>query len=369
MKQKITAMLLIILLISSMIVSGIERELYPPEFLGFEVIDLNTVNLFWGAPSVPVTFSEDFESGLPENWIFIDNDGDGYNWQLHSSGYESTGSVYSTSGGEEYLTPDNWMITPELVPSYQSQLTFQVKALNPELAGEHYSVKLSMNGSELSQFSEILYEDTLTDTLWHEVTIDLWNYDGICAYIGWNHADVSGMGGFLIDDIEVTNPYEVLNRELLGYNIYRNGSFAGDSESTNFQDIGLDDGSYEYYVTAVYDDGESEPSNTVELTICTELFDESFENGIPDNWTVINADNSYQQWHASTLEAHSGLYSANCQPFNQNDDWLITPPLMISDDSIDEISFYIRTYSDEFADSWEIKVSTTSHWRWLSGGI
>jgi hypothetical protein len=61
------------------------------------------------------------------------------------------------------------------------------------------------------------------------------------------------------------------SRSLLGYNIYRDGSLIDSVndplELEYLDDSGLDDGTYEYYVTAVYDDGESDPSNTEEATI------------------------------------------------------------------------------------------------------
>jgi agmatine/peptidylarginine deiminase len=52
---------------------------------------------------------------------------------------------------------------------------------------------------------------------------------------------------------------------LLGYRIYRNGEMIGNTtaEITSYLDEGLAPGTYEYYATAIYDAGESEPSNTV----------------------------------------------------------------------------------------------------------
>lgn len=62
------------------------------------------------------------------------------------------------------------------------------------------------------------------------------------------------------DDIRVT---------LQGYNLYRNQNIINDQliTETHFEDSVPGNGLYNYYVTAVYDEGESEPSNTVELNI------------------------------------------------------------------------------------------------------
>ncbi|MBK6962834.1 MAG: C10 family peptidase [Bacteroidales bacterium] len=58
------------------------------------------------------------------------------------------------------------------------------------------------------------------------------------------------------------------SRELMGYNVYRNGSFiAGLVPVTDYSDPDLENGNYSYYVTAVYSEGESAPSNIVEVQI------------------------------------------------------------------------------------------------------
>jgi fibronectin type 3 domain-containing protein len=57
-------------------------------------------------------------------------------------------------------------------------------------------------------------------------------------------------------------------RDLSGYNIYRDTAQINLDPlvSTEYLDEGLLPGTYTYYVTAVYDEGESEPSNSVEVT-------------------------------------------------------------------------------------------------------
>jgi hypothetical protein len=57
--------------------------------------------------------------------------------------------------------------------------------------------------------------------------------------------------------------------ELLGYNVYRDGVMINTNlvTATEYEDTGaLNDVTYIYHVTAVYDEGESGPSNTVEAT-------------------------------------------------------------------------------------------------------
>jgi hypothetical protein len=59
-------------------------------------------------------------------------------------------------------------------------------------------------------------------------------------------------------------------RELLGYNVYRNGNLMTENPITDlfYEDLGLPNGTYEYCVTAVYDDCESDPvCGTVDITV------------------------------------------------------------------------------------------------------
>jgi hypothetical protein len=52
-----------------------------------------------------------------------------------------------------------------------------------------------------------------------------------------------------------------------GYNVYRDDALIGTTTETGFVDAGLEIGVYSYTVTAVYDDGESDPAGPVEVAI------------------------------------------------------------------------------------------------------
>ena len=56
---------------------------------------------------------------------------------------------------------------------------------------------------------------------------------------------------------------------LLGYNIYRDNVKLNEDTwgSTSYVDMNMLNGTYDYHVTAVYDEGESDPSNTVEVIV------------------------------------------------------------------------------------------------------
>lgn len=51
------------------------------------------------------------------------------------------------------------------------------------------------------------------------------------------------------------------------FNVYRNGEFINNNTTNFYFDISLESGNYEYYITALYDGYESNPSEPVEVTI------------------------------------------------------------------------------------------------------
>jgi len=58
------------------------------------------------------------------------------------------------------------------------------------------------------------------------------------------------------------------NNDLLSYNIYQDSVLIGNTTDEEFYIYDLFPGTYEYYVTALYDEGESGPSNFVEIIGC-----------------------------------------------------------------------------------------------------
>lgn len=72
-------------------------------------------------------------------------------------------------------------------------------------------------------------------------------------------------------------------KALLGYNVYRNNEIVGFTTTTNYFDENLPVGNYEYYVTALYDEGESGTSNVIEIEI-------PYPCGMPENIfaTLVN---------------------------------------------------------------------------------
>lgn len=157
--------------------------------------------------SVPASlpFYEDFESDLTDCWQNVDNDGDGYTWGQYSySPYDGDYSYASASWvSGTVLNPDNWLITPTLaIPSNGATLKWYVAAQDADYPDEYYEVKISTNGSSLSNFTTV-FSETLSTDQWEERTVNL-PYGGQNLNIAFVHTNSSDVFMMKIDNISVT---------------------------------------------------------------------------------------------------------------------------------------------------------------------
>ncbi|MDA3814581.1 MAG: lectin like domain-containing protein [Candidatus Cloacimonetes bacterium] len=92
------------------------------------------------------------------------------------------------------------------------------------------------------------------------------------------------------NSVELT--WDVGSTGALGYKVYKDGSLLAEIEpATDYIDEDIDGGTYSYYVTAVYNEGESDPSNTVTvelvLPVPTGLEAVSLESNILLTWDAL----------------------------------------------------------------------------------
>ena len=161
------------------------------------------------APPAPGPGGEiwDFEQDpSAQGFTFLDQDGDGNNWEWHCGaewadfsyheglGYMMSASYINYVGA---LTPDNWMITPEFSGT---QLTFWAQGQDPSYAAEHLGVFVSTDGG--NTWSTELFGCTLTgsDT---QYTVDLSAYAGQTIKAAIRHYNVTDMFQANVDYIEV----------------------------------------------------------------------------------------------------------------------------------------------------------------------
>ena len=173
-----------------------------------------------------VLFSEDFEGGsMPSGWSTLDVDGDGFNWEMVASPsmncHGGEGAIASASydnDGGVALTPDNWLITPQVNLVGAATLSYWVCGQDASYAAEHYGVYISTSGTDPDNFT-LLFEETInanggakTPGTYKQKFINLSNYSGN-VYIAFRHFNVSDMFWLNLDDVEISLGTNVENVE------------------------------------------------------------------------------------------------------------------------------------------------------------
>lgn len=171
---------------------------------------------------VPTIFREQFDDpGLEDNfpppgWTLIDHDGDGHHWYWGSSQDETYILSDSwISATNQVLTPDNWIITPQidLRNVNGADLEFEVtpRASGAEFRTEFYSILVSVTGTDVSDFETIYSErlqPTMTNWVWILRNVNLSAYAGEQVYIAFRHHESSDLWSIVLRDIHV---YETAN--------------------------------------------------------------------------------------------------------------------------------------------------------------
>jgi PKD repeat protein len=164
---------------------------------------------------VPTIFREGFddpnlgENFPPEGWMLKDEDGDGNTWYWDE--FEGEFYILSRSYDAVALTPDNWIITPQIDLSDISSgvsLQFDVAptANTPQYRLENYSVLISTTGTETTDFTEIFterLEAEMTNWVWMLRNINISDYAGENIYIAFRHHDSTDFDRIALTNIHV----------------------------------------------------------------------------------------------------------------------------------------------------------------------
>lgn len=183
-----------------------EKELHYNQLEKTERLTLVSTLLFEGFED------PDLENNFPpEGWSLIDLDGDGHNWYWDTS--EGEYYILSDSWYESEttaLTPDNWIITPQIDMSdvAGANIEFDVtpRANGPEFRTEKYAILVSTTGTAVEDF-EVIYEERLTEEMenwvWMLRTVDLNDYAGEKIYIALRHFDSTDLWSIVLTNIHV----------------------------------------------------------------------------------------------------------------------------------------------------------------------
>lgn len=204
-------------------------------------------------------------------------------------------------------------------------------------------------------------------------------------------------GNVVVNTMEPMAARNHSSRALTGYNVYRDGDKINTAvvSGLTYTDMDLAAGTYTYYVTAVYDEGESGPSNTKEVTIVEggatvsiildfeDLEDFSLTFG---DWTAIDVDGSPTYGFEGISFPHSGepmsfiafnplattppvgamtahggarfgaSFAAATPP---NNDYMISPKTMLGENAV--LTMWVKSYTAQYGlEKYNIRVSTTN---------
>ena len=161
-------------------------------------------NLLWD-------FEEDTNGNenteLTGGWTAIDADGDGYEWyHLYGSfnNHSGKGHVTSASYQSVALTPDNWLISPEV--KLDGKLSFWAAGQDPDWAGEVFAVYVNVGGDPTNTADFVLISDPelVATGEMTEYEFDLTGYEGAMGYVAIRHYNITDMFRLNIDDIAIT---------------------------------------------------------------------------------------------------------------------------------------------------------------------
>lgn len=261
---------------------------YPTLTIAGETTDNGDVVLTWDAPELvdakPMTVTDDFEdydSWATMNigdWTLVDGDGlniggvssitmpgvkgqqsffvfdsDGLNYTFEShSGTKHMASLFPDDDRGSQC--DDWLISPEL----------SGKAQTVEFYAKSYSEQYEETIEVLYSTGSLNPDDFVSLGVLREISAS-WTLFTAVLPAGAKYFAIRNISDdcymLFVDD--VTMEIQPMNYELKGYNVYRDGVKLNTEllTTTGYTDAGVGDERHTYVVTAVYDKGESAPSN------------------------------------------------------------------------------------------------------------
>lgn len=271
------------------------------------------VDLSWEAPTATVQYTEGFEDGFG-GWITIDADGDSFNWICHNNGDDNIfmatnsglGSCFSESysnDAERALTPDNWLVSPQLI--LDGTFSFYAMGQDEDYSDEHFAVYVSTGDpTDPASFTQVTDEMVTTSDM-VEYTVDLSEYAGQKGYVAIRHFNVTDQYVIVIDDVTYT-----MGGQPAVYNVYYEGNLVdtvkGDQTTYTLPFEGLSSGEHTFAVTAVYANGQESAPVTTTLDVVDTGISQLITDGQP--FDVYTLDGKLVRRQATTLSGLHGIY-------------------------------------------------------------
>ncbi len=152
------------------------------------------------------TYFWDFEDEAQVNdWVVLDEDGDGFNWELtsgeglttHSGAYVMSSASYDNPTYTA-LTPDNWLVSP-WVPLH-GKFAFYACGQDPSYAAEVFGVYIYTSAN--SEWVQLGEDITVTGVM-KAYEFDLSEFEGLEGSLAIVHHNVTDMFRLNVDDITI----------------------------------------------------------------------------------------------------------------------------------------------------------------------
>lgn len=195
--------------------------------------------------------------GTPQAYFTISSMDYGF---LNTCGTSSLFTMATMNEGRRPIHNDDWLISPELYGGRQT-IGFKACSQSVDYGYETFEVYASSASNKLEDFEKVMME-TAVGELWEQFYVTL--------PAGTRYFAIRCTSNdcllFTLDDITYSATGDPQPLQLLGYNVYRNGvqlnaTPVTTTTFTTTRELTGDD----YFVTAVYDKGESTSSNIVRL--------------------------------------------------------------------------------------------------------
>lgn len=338
--------------------------------------------------------NEGFEDGvIPAGWTLVDADGDGYNWSIPTANFfyhNGNHCVASASYISTALTPDNWLITPQLSVSAGDSISFWYRAQDPNYAAENFGVYVSTTGTAPADFTSV-YQGT-ADSIYLRCAISLAAYAGQNIYVAFRHYNVTNMFWLNIDDIQfgsvpstptivaladtialgmsAIGSHADYQMTLTGYSLTNDitvttaAPFSVSADGVTFGTtatltattgtgnittaplyirytptaIGTDNGSMTVASTGVTSSTVVLTGTGIDCTVSTYPYNFSFDQaGLLNCWNVIDANEDGRTFSVDLDEGYA--YYTYSVP-NAADDYLISPELVLTGNEIGSFDYW-----------------------------
>lgn len=207
------------------------------------------------------------------------------------SGSQCLVSVQATVGNSVDVACDDWLISPELHPDVRD-LSFFARSASQSSEPERFDVMVSMTDNKVESFEPVAQGVAVyCNNGWREFEYVL--PEG-AKYFAIVHRTIGGTA-LLVDEVTYTpvtanRPYLVLRN----YNVYRDGVCVT-KEPVNdmvFVDHGIDvNKEYTYQVTAIWNLGESDYSDSVTISAAASVDDvaaDALDVSVHDGHLVVS---------------------------------------------------------------------------------